>query len=123
MNFKPILLIIAISFIAGCESAGSPRKQGQNDVPVVSEANVATFTGKISSAHGKGGFANPHLVIDVSTDDGNSSTFYLMKDAMVTEADGRSIEYMSNVQNGRKVEIRYVTIDGQKRVVSMHYLE
>jgi len=122
---KRIFVGMLILIVTGCVSAGgSPRYErgGRGGDQGAPSSNATTLTGTMSTAYGKGGMANQHLVIQVVADDGSNETFYLMKGAIVTESDGTFINYMADVHKGKRVEIRYSVTDGQKRVLSMHYL-
>jgi hypothetical protein len=125
------MIMVGILVLSGCATSGPNARSSQirhtstidhNEAQLEATSNTPAFIGRIETAHGKGGFANPHLVIEVVADDGNKTTFCLMKNAIVTDVDGKGLNYMSNAQRGKKVEIKYSITDGQKRVLSMHYL-
>ena len=105
---------MAVASVQGQEK--SPRQPAQG-------ATGDTFTGTIVTGHMKGGIANPHLIAEVMGADGQKVSFVLRKATVVTDVDGKVLNYQRDFRKGKKVEIKFTVKDGQNEALSMHYLD
>jgi hypothetical protein len=120
---KKVLIVSAIVMLACCLSAGSLRSQEKPQAQTEQAVSGDTFTGTIVTGHMKGGMGNPHLFAEVKGEDGQKVTFILRKATVVTDVDGKTLNFMRDFRKGKKVEIKYSVKDGQNEAISMRYLE
>ncbi len=116
------LLIASVIILAACSlpSASAQEKAP----PQAGQASTGdTFTGTIITGHMKGGMANPRLFAEVSGADGQKVSFVLTKATVVTDVDGKTLNYQKDFRKGKKVEINYAVKNGQNEALSMRYLD
>ena len=112
-----------VLLVSGGAFTGSMQRQVPSKAQTEQAVMGETFTGAIATGHMKGGLHDPHLVVEVTGDDGKKVPFNLRKDTFVTDADGKVLDFMKDFRKGQKVEIKYTVVKGENNATSMYYLE
>jgi hypothetical protein len=120
---RQVLIVSGIVMLACCLAAGSVPSQAKPQAQTGQTVSGDTFTGTIVTGHMKGGIGNPHLIAEVKGEDGQKVNFTLRKATVVTDVDGKTLNFMRDFRKGKKVEIKYTVKDGQNEAQSMRYLE
>ena len=119
----PLVVLAMVLLVCGGALAGPAQRQAPSKAQTDQAVNGDTFTGTIATGHMKGGLHDPHLVVEVTGDDGKKVSFSLRKETSVTDVDGKVLNFMKDFRKGKKVEIKYTVVKGENDATSMHYLE
>jgi len=99
---------------------GTFSNNNQQNVPTIptqarleQSAKADTFTGTVTGGtFAKGvGFSNMNVRLEVTSDNGDKTTFFVRSDSKVVDTNGKQINYLEAVRSkGKKIEIEYFTI-------------